>query len=118
MILVDDGVATGSTMQAAIEVARRLQPRTLALAIPVAPPGTVRKLASQVDELVCLLAPPLFRSVGQWYDAFEQTSGAQVQALLAGAWQGQAPASRSTTPSTPQPNGGPNDENTDDRHES
>jgi putative phosphoribosyl transferase len=118
VILVDDGVATGSTMQAAIEVARRMQPRTLALAIPVAPPDTLRNLAPLVDELVCLSAPPLFRSVGQWYDTFDQTSDAQVQALLAAAWDGQTPAFQSTTRSTPQPTGGPNDENTDDRHES
>lgn len=90
VILVDDGVATGSTMMAAIEVARRMRPRTLALAIPVAPQDTVRKLAPQVDELVCLLTPPLFRSVGQWYEEFDQTSDAQVQELLTAAWHGQA----------------------------
>jgi len=122
VILVDDGVATGATMQAAIDVARGLQPRTLALAIPVAPPETLHRLAPQVDELVCLSAPPLFRSVGQWYEAFDQTSDAQVQALLAAAWDGKAAAPvstiRSTAPSTPQPTGGPNDENPDDRHES
>jgi len=85
-ILVDDGVATGSTMLAAIEVVRRLRPAELALAIPVAPPETVRILAPHVDALVCLLAPSRFRSVGQWYDSFEQTDDAQVQHLLADAW--------------------------------
>jgi len=105
VILVDDGIATGSTMLAAIQVARRMQPRALALAIPVAPPETLRTLASQVDELVCLAAPPRFRSVGQWYDRFDQASDAQVQDLLTAAWHGQAPF---------QPNRGSNDENTDD----
>lgn len=76
-ILVDDGVATGSTMLAAIEVARRLRPAELVLAIPVAPPATVR-----------MLAPLRFRSVGEWYDSFEQTDDAQVQQLLADAWRG------------------------------
>jgi putative phosphoribosyl transferase len=105
-ILVDDGIATGSTMLAAIQVLRRMQPRRLVLAVPVAPPATLRKLAPQVDELVCLSAPPLFRSVGQWYDAFEQTSDEQVQALLAAARHPQA--------ASHPPTGGQNDENTDD----
>jgi predicted phosphoribosyltransferase len=106
-ILVDDGIATGSTMLAAIEVARRMRPRVLVLAIPVAPPDTVRTLELLVDELVCLATPLLFRSVGQWYDVFDQTSDEEVQALLADAWKGQAPRS-------PQPNGGAHHEATDD----
>jgi putative phosphoribosyl transferase len=85
-ILVDDGVATGSTMLAAIAVARLLQPSTLALAIPVAPADTAATLAAHVDALVCLRTPPLFRSVGQWYDDFGQTSDQEVQDLLALAW--------------------------------
>jgi predicted phosphoribosyltransferase len=89
-ILVDDGVATGSTMLAAIQVARRLRPARLVLAVPVAPPETVRRLAPHVDELVCLSAPPRFRSVGEWYDSFDQTSDGEVQDLLATAWHGQA----------------------------
>jgi len=105
-ILVDDGIATGSTVLAAIQVVRRMQPRTLVLAVPVAPPATVSKLAPQVDELVCLSAPPLFRSVGQWYDSFDQTSDAQVQELLAAARQ--APAA------SHPPTGGPKNENADD----
>jgi predicted phosphoribosyltransferase len=72
-------------MLAAIQVARQLRPRMLALAIPVAPPDTVSALEPLVDELVCLSAPPLFRSVGQWYDAFDQTSDTEVQDLLAAA---------------------------------
>jgi predicted phosphoribosyltransferase len=89
-ILVDDGVATGSTMLAAIQVARRLQPAALVLAIPVAPPETVRMLAPHVDQLVCLSAPPRFRAVGEWYDSFGQTEDEEVQHLLATAWRGQA----------------------------
>jgi putative phosphoribosyl transferase len=85
-ILVDDGIATGSTMLAAIRVARRLGPAELVLAVPVAPPQTLAALEGEVDALVCLSAPPLFRSVGQWYDAFDQTSDEEVQDLLAAAW--------------------------------
>lgn len=89
-ILVDDGVATGSTMLAAIQVARRLGPAALVLAIPVAPPDTVRTLAPLVDRLVCLSSPPRFRSVGQWYDSFGQTDDGEVQQLLATARHEQA----------------------------
>jgi predicted phosphoribosyltransferase len=85
-ILVDDGVATGSTMLAAIRVARVMGPGKLVLAVPVAPPQTLAVLEGEVDMLVCLSAPPLFRSVGQWYDVFDQTSDEEVQDLLADAW--------------------------------
>jgi putative phosphoribosyl transferase len=66
-------------------VARRLRPRELVLAVPVAPPDTVAMLAPRVERLVCLASPPRFRSVGQWYDRFDQTSDEEVQTLLAGA---------------------------------
>jgi predicted phosphoribosyltransferase len=79
-------------MLAAIEVARRLGPRTLALAVPVAPPETAAALAARVDELVCLATPLQFRSVGQWYDVFQQTSDEEVQDLLATAWHDEAAA--------------------------
>ncbi|MDN4051918.1 phosphoribosyltransferase [Massilia sp. YIM B02763] len=87
-ILVDDGVATGASMLAAIDVARRLRPRELVLAIPVAPPDTLQALAPRVDALVCLLAPPCFRAVGKWYERFDQTSDAEVQDLLEATWNG------------------------------
>ncbi|MFK3737058.1 phosphoribosyltransferase [Massilia sp. TN1-12] len=86
-ILVDDGVATGASMLAAIDVARRLGPRELVVAVPVAPPDTLQDLAPRVDALVCLLAPPRFRAVGQWYERFDQTSDAEVQDLLGAAWR-------------------------------
>jgi len=89
-ILVDDGIATGSTMLAAIRVARGLHPAALVLAVPVAPPETLALLAGEVDALVCLSAPPLFRSVGQWYESFGQTSDEEVQDLLAAAWHARA----------------------------
>ncbi|MFC5548994.1 phosphoribosyltransferase [Massilia aerilata] len=110
-ILVDDGVATGSTMLAAIRVARGLGPGKLVLAVPVAPPQTLALLEPEVDHLVCLAAPPLFRSVGQWYDAFDQTSDEEVQDLLADAWHAR-------TAERQQPHGGPNHATTaDDKHD-
>jgi len=110
-ILVDDGVATGSTMLAAIRVARGLGPEKLVLAVPVAPPQTLALLEPEVDHLVCLSAPPLFRSVGQWYDAFDQTSDEEVQDLLADAWHAR-------TAERQQPHGGPNHATTaDDKHD-
>jgi predicted phosphoribosyltransferase len=105
-ILVDDGVATGSTMLAAIEVARRLGPRTLVLAIPVAPPDTAAALAARVDEFVCLSTPLQFRAVGQWYDTFDQTGDEEVQDLLATAWHDEAAARA-------RPTGGANHEKHD-----
>jgi predicted phosphoribosyltransferase len=109
-ILVDDGIATGSTMLAAIRVARGLKPAALVLAVPVAPPETLAALEGEVDALVCLSAPPLFRSVGQWYDAFGQTGDEEVQDLLAAAWHEQAA-------NHIQPIGGPNHATTaDDKH--
>jgi putative phosphoribosyl transferase len=95
-ILVDDGMATGASMLAATEVARRLRPRTLVLAVPVAPPDTLQALAPHVDDLVCLLAPPRFRSVGEWYARFEQTGDAEVQDLLQDAWNGYPRAGQDT----------------------
>jgi predicted phosphoribosyltransferase len=89
-ILVDDGVATGASMLAAIRVARGLGPAALVLAVPVAPPQTLATLEGEVDALFCLSAPPLFRAVGEWYDAFDQTGDDEVQDLLAAAWHEKA----------------------------
>jgi len=89
VIIVDDGIATGSTMQAAVQVARQQGAGRVVVAAPVAPPDTLTVLAAQADELVCLAAPPYFRAVSQWYDTFDQTSDEEVQDLLAMAWRSQ-----------------------------
>ena len=89
VIIVDDGIATGSTMQAAVEVARRHGAARVVVAAPVAPPDTLETLAAQADELVCLASPLHFRAVSQWYDSFDQTSDEEVQDLLAMAWRSQ-----------------------------
>jgi putative phosphoribosyl transferase len=82
VILVDDGIATGSTMLAAIRALRHMKPAFLILAIPVAPRSTCVRLRSEVDELVCLEMPEPFYGVGQFYDDFSQVSDEEVTGLL------------------------------------
>jgi putative phosphoribosyl transferase len=89
-ILVDDGLATGSTMRAAVAVARRQEAARIMVAVPVGAPDSCAALAAEVDELVCLSTPMMFRSVSQWYREFDQTSDEEVQDLLAIAWREQA----------------------------
>ncbi len=83
VIVVDDGMATGFTVQAALKSVRNANPRRLVLAVPVAPADTVEMLQEQVDELVCLHTPELFYAVGQFYLDFDQTSDQEVMNLLA-----------------------------------
>jgi putative phosphoribosyl transferase len=90
VILVDDGLATGSTMRAAIEVARAGKPASIVVAAPVGAPSTCAALAPEVDQLVCLVRPPGFLAVSQCYLHFEQTSDDEVQDLLALAWRKRA----------------------------
>jgi len=85
VIVVDDGVATGATLQAALKYLRRLGPSLLVCAIPVGPPSTVARLAAEVDEVVCPRQPEGFRAVGEWYEEFAQVSDDEVEALLRGA---------------------------------
>jgi putative phosphoribosyl transferase len=84
-ILVDDGVATGSTTIAAIRALGAYRLERLVLAVPVAPPDTVERLSRMVDELVVLATPTPFGAVGAFYERFSQVSDAEVEALLAGA---------------------------------
>jgi putative phosphoribosyl transferase len=86
VIVVDDGIATGATMLAALQVVRRQGPARLVLAAPVGAPDTVARLEGEADEVVCPLAPPRFRAVGQYYRSFGQTDDEEVQDLLAQAW--------------------------------
>ena len=83
VILVDDGLATGSTMHAAVVAVRQQQPARIVVAIPVAPPSTLRELASEADEVVCVSAPEEpFEGVGRWYSDFSQTTDKDVRQLL------------------------------------
>jgi predicted phosphoribosyltransferase/dienelactone hydrolase len=81
-ILVDDGIATGASMEAAIHALRRRSPQKLILAVPVAPPDSLERLGGLVDEVVCLAAPADFYGVGQFYREFHQLNDAEVVALM------------------------------------
>ncbi|HUW26242.1 MAG TPA: phosphoribosyltransferase family protein [Gallionella sp.] len=83
VIVVDDGLATGSTMIAALHALRARSPQKLICAVPVAPPETLKKVSPYTDEVVCLSAPEAFYAVGQFYQSFPQVSDAEVIALLA-----------------------------------
>jgi putative phosphoribosyl transferase len=83
IILVDDGIATGSTMRAAIAILQQEQPRRIVVAVPVAPADTCDQLRAAVDEVVCLMMPEPFYAIGLWYENFAQTSDQEVCALLA-----------------------------------
>jgi len=82
VILVDDGIATGSTARAAAAAVRSLRPAQLILAVPVAPPDSLNALRREVDRVVCPASPSNFRAVGQWYQVFDQTSDSRVIELL------------------------------------
>ncbi len=82
VIVVDDGLATGSTMRAAVTAIRRQQPAHLTIAVPVGAPQTCRALRQEADDLVCPAMPDPFRAVGLWYRNFPQATDEEVHALL------------------------------------
>ena len=82
VIVVDDGLATGSTMIAALHALRAKSPKKLICAVPVAPPDTLAKVEPYADEVVCLSAPQMFQAVGQFYRSFPQVSDDEVIELL------------------------------------
>lgn len=82
VILVDDGLATGSTMRAAIAALRKQQPARIVVAVPVAAPSVCDELSTEVDEIVCAMTPEPFFGVGYWYEDFSQTSDKEVHDLL------------------------------------
>jgi predicted phosphoribosyltransferase len=81
-ILIDDGLATGSTMRAAAESLRQQEPRRIVVAVPVSSPETCEVFRSEVDEIVCDVTPEYFQGVGLWYEDFSQTSDEEVRDLL------------------------------------
>jgi len=89
-VIVDDGIATGSTARAACQVARVLGAARVLLAVPVAPPGTDAAMAGDADEMICLETPERFFAIGEWYEDFSQTSDEEVIALLRAARDAQA----------------------------
>lgn len=82
-IVVDDGIATGSTVRAALLALEGVHPARRVLAVPVGPPETLADLADAADDIICPLQPPVFRAVGLWYETFEQTSQQQVLEVFA-----------------------------------
>ncbi|MGH9219695.1 MAG: phosphoribosyltransferase, partial [Vicinamibacterales bacterium] len=84
VILVDDGLATGSTMRAAVIAVRAQHPAKIIVAVPVGAPSTCSELSKDADEVVCLRSPEPFVAVGLWYRDFTPTSDAEVRALLDG----------------------------------
>ncbi|MBZ9559853.1 MULTISPECIES: phosphoribosyltransferase family protein [unclassified Modicisalibacter] len=91
VILVDDGIATGATMRAAIRAVRRLGAEHCILAVPVAAPDSLEALRPEVDRVECLAAPADFSAVGQWYRHFDQTGDDEVRACLREQGESQPP---------------------------
>jgi putative phosphoribosyl transferase len=89
VIVVDDGLATGSTMRAAVRALRQSQPARIVVAAPVAAVETVRMLAREADEVVCCTIPESFFAVSVWYEEFGQTTDDEVRSLLEAAHAGQ-----------------------------
>jgi len=85
VILVDDGLATGATMRAAVAALRQQGAAKIVVAVPVGAPETCAEFAEEVDETICAITPEYFRAVGQYYDDFSQTTDDEVRALLAAA---------------------------------
>jgi putative phosphoribosyl transferase len=89
VIVIDDGLATGSTMRAAAASLRKQKPRTIVVAVPVASLQTCEEFRTEVDEIVCAVTPENFQGVGLWYDDFSQTTDEEVRELLKRAKQQQ-----------------------------
>ena len=83
VILVDDGLATGATMRAAVRAIRERKAGRVVVAVPVAAQDALDTIRIEADEVVCLLAPVLFQALGQWYEQFEQVEDEEVRALMA-----------------------------------
>jgi predicted phosphoribosyltransferase len=98
VILVDDGLATGASMRAAVAALRQKQPRKLVVAVPIAAPSTCEELGSEVDDIVCAVTPEPFFAVGLWYQDFSQTSDEEVRELLRRAAQERGVVTHSASP--------------------
>src|SRR5437762_2528877 len=84
-ILVDDGLATGATMRAAVKALRQRGAAKIVVAVPVGPPDTCHEIEEQTDETICLSTPEFFQAVGQYYEDFSQTTDEDVRELLTSA---------------------------------
>lgn len=90
VILIDDGLATGATMRAAVAALRQQAAARIIVAVPVGAPGTCQELGAEADECICLLAPDSFIGVGQYYENFSQTTDEEVRELLSKAAAGES----------------------------
>ena len=97
VILVDDGLATGATMRAAIQALRAQQPKKLVVAVPVGSPDVCEDLRRLVDEMICLATPEPFYAVGMWYQDFSETTDQEVRDLLQKAHQFQHDSAEDTS---------------------
>jgi predicted phosphoribosyltransferase len=84
IIITDDGIATGQTMLAAVDIIRKLEPKKIVLAVPVAPPSSLDQFKDKVDEIVCLDTPISFYAIGQFYEDFEQVTDEEAIKYLNG----------------------------------
>lgn len=91
VILIDDGLATGATMRAAVKALRQRGAAKIVVAVPVGPPDTCKEFEEVADEVVCASAPEFFQAVGQYYEDFSQTSDDEVRDLLTKAAQDRQP---------------------------
>ena len=106
VVLIDDGLATGSTMKAAVQTVRAQAPARIVVAVPVGAPDTCRQFTNLVDEIVCSRMPAGFGSVGQWYRDFSQTTDEEVRELLRDAISSGSEAGGSPGPFVPQQGSG------------
>jgi predicted phosphoribosyltransferase len=103
IILVDDGLATGSTMRAAVAALREQQPTRIVVAVPTAAPDICAEFRREVDEIVCVITPEPFYAVGLWYENFAQTTDDEVRELLDRAAREHAAAAHPPNPAGPLP---------------
>jgi putative phosphoribosyl transferase len=94
VVLVDDGLATGASMRAAVRALSQFEPSEIVVAVPVSAPDTCAKLAREVDEVICAETPETFAAVGEWYRDFQQTTDDEVRQLLRQAASERALAGR------------------------
>jgi len=107
VILIDDGLATGATMRAAVRAVKNARPARVVVAVPIGAPEACAEIRGDADEVICAVTPRAFRAVGLWYEDFSQTTDEEVQHLLAAhrgeePWESSAPI-RSSTPSLARP---------------
>jgi predicted phosphoribosyltransferase len=99
-ILIDDGLATGASMRAAVAALRQLKPKRIVVGVPIAAPSTCEELGREVDDIVCAATPEPFEAVGLWYQDFSQTSDEEVRELLEQARRQQTPSESRPSPRT------------------